>query len=302
MSSADGNPGLVPADYVDAAARRTSRRCAARPTRASRSTWRREPDTRGLSYTATGEGPTGWTVDVTLTGQAQAVSGTVKAGGTSNVAVKVTPADNAEPERTRSRSSPPSPAKQYPIELERRGHRQLLAHAVHAQRRSFGARPVGQRDRAGLHDHQHRHGAGDQRRDDGDACRPTGRPSSTRRRSRAIEPGQPVNVTAKITPVRGRDLRRLLAERSRPRGAEANDSAEIRFTVEASLVGALIGAAPHRRRHRRPAVGLPALRAALSHDGLRRPTAERRSRGRVAPASVSARPSTTWPRRSSRAA
>lgn len=49
-----------------------------------------------LTYTATGEGPDGWTVNVTLTGQSQAVSGTVKANGTANVAVQVTPAANAQ--------------------------------------------------------------------------------------------------------------------------------------------------------------------------------------------------------------
>ncbi len=49
-----------------------------------------------LTYTATGEGPAGWAVDVTVTGQAQAVSGTVKAGGSGNAAVKVTPATNAD--------------------------------------------------------------------------------------------------------------------------------------------------------------------------------------------------------------
>lgn len=49
-----------------------------------------------LTYTATGEGPDGWTVNVTLTGQSQAVSGTVKANNTANIAVQVTPAANAQ--------------------------------------------------------------------------------------------------------------------------------------------------------------------------------------------------------------
>ena len=70
-----------------------------------------------VSYTATGEGPTGWAVDVTLTGQAQAVSGTAKAGGSSNVAVKVTPADNAEASTYKVAVVATVAGKQYPIEL-----------------------------------------------------------------------------------------------------------------------------------------------------------------------------------------
>ena len=57
----------------------------------------------------------------------------------------------------------------------------------------------------------------------------------------SLEPGVPQNVTVKITPaadaISGGYSLTVTA-----RGAEANDSAEIRFTLEASLVGALIGA------------------------------------------------------------
>jgi uncharacterized membrane protein len=70
-----------------------------------------------LTYTATGEGPTGWTVDVTLTGQAQAVSGTVKAGGTSSIAVKVTPAENAEAATYKSTVVTTVGSQQFPIDL-----------------------------------------------------------------------------------------------------------------------------------------------------------------------------------------
>jgi uncharacterized membrane protein len=71
-----------------------------------------------LTYTATGEGPDGWTVDVTLTGQSQAVSGTVKAQGTANIAVKVTPATNADAGAYKVPVVATVGGTQYPIELE----------------------------------------------------------------------------------------------------------------------------------------------------------------------------------------
>lgn len=47
--------------------------------------------TEDQTYSATGAGPVGWTVNTTLTGQAQAASATVKAGATAGVTVAVTP-------------------------------------------------------------------------------------------------------------------------------------------------------------------------------------------------------------------
>lgn len=47
--------------------------------------------TEDQTYSATGAGPTGWTVNTTLTGQAQAASATVKAGSSAGVTVAVTP-------------------------------------------------------------------------------------------------------------------------------------------------------------------------------------------------------------------
>ena len=47
--------------------------------------------TEDQTYSATGAGPTGWTVNTTLTGQSQAASATVKAGSTAGITVAVTP-------------------------------------------------------------------------------------------------------------------------------------------------------------------------------------------------------------------
>jgi uncharacterized membrane protein len=71
-----------------------------------------------LAFTATGEGPTGWTVDVTLTGQSQAVSGTVKANSAANIAVKVTPASNAEAGSYPVQVVATIGGQQYPVSLE----------------------------------------------------------------------------------------------------------------------------------------------------------------------------------------
>ncbi len=47
--------------------------------------------TEDQTYSATGAGPTGWTVNTTLTGQSQAASATVKAGASAGITVAVTP-------------------------------------------------------------------------------------------------------------------------------------------------------------------------------------------------------------------
>jgi uncharacterized membrane protein len=52
--------------------------------------------TEDQSYSATGNGPTGWTINTTLTGQAQAASAIVKAGSTAGITVAVTPPDDVD--------------------------------------------------------------------------------------------------------------------------------------------------------------------------------------------------------------
>lgn len=47
--------------------------------------------TEDQTYSATGAGPTGWTVNTTLTGQSQAASATVKASASAGITVAVTP-------------------------------------------------------------------------------------------------------------------------------------------------------------------------------------------------------------------
>ena len=193
-----------------------------------------------LSYTATGEGPVGWTVDVTLTGQAQAVSGTVKANGTSNAAVKVTPADNAEAGTYPVAVVVTVGGQQYPVELsvEVTGSYSMIvttpttvlsasgnAGAVMEQQfeiRNTGTAPINNVVMTG---------------DVPTNWKVEFDPGTTA----SIAAGSTAKVTAKITPaadaIAGDYSLTFTA-----RGDEANDQVDIRFTVETSIVGAIIGA------------------------------------------------------------
>ena len=106
-------------------------------------------------------------------------------------------------------------------------------------------RPGRQRDRADVHDHEHRHGAGHERRADGRRRRPTGRSTSiqpTDRQHRARR--RPSTVKAQITPsgdaIAGDYNITVQGDR---RQARRTATPTIRFTVETSILGAIIGAA-----------------------------------------------------------
>jgi uncharacterized repeat protein (TIGR01451 family) len=192
-----------------------------------------------LTYTATGEGPVGWTVDVTLTGQTQAVSGTVKANGGSNAAVKVTPADNTEAGTYPIAVVATVGGKPYPVQLsvEVTGSYALVVttpttvlsasgNAGQVMEQQFtlentGTAPINNVVMTG--------------------SLPTNwkvefDPGTTT----SIPAKGQVTVTAKITPasdaIAGDYSLTFTA-----RGDEANDQVDIRFTVATSVVGAIIG-------------------------------------------------------------
>lgn len=190
-----------------------------------------------VSYTATGEGPTGWAVDVTLTGQAQAVSGTAKAGGASSIAVKVTPADNADAGTYKVAVVATVAGKQYPIELsiEITGSYKLTLSTQNQVLSTSG--PAGSVTEQVF-----------TITNDGTAPVTNVKPSASLPTNwkvefdqptiASIEAGQPVNVTAKITPAADA-ISGDYSITFTARGEEANDTAEIRFAVEASLFGAI---------------------------------------------------------------
>ncbi|MEO5704912.1 MAG: NEW3 domain-containing protein [Candidatus Limnocylindrales bacterium] len=192
-----------------------------------------------VSYTATGEGPVGWSVDVTLTGQAQAVSGTAKAGGSSNVAVKVTPATNADAGTYKAAVVATVGGQQFPIDLtlEITGSYSLIL--------STPSQVLSANGPAGNVTEQvftiTNNGTAPITNVVLSGSLPTNWKAEYDPPTIAtLAVGVPVTVTAKITPaadaISGDYSLTFTA-----RGEEANDTAEIRFTVEASLVGALIG-------------------------------------------------------------
>jgi uncharacterized membrane protein len=193
-----------------------------------------------LTYTATGEGPDGWTVDVTLTGQSQAVSGTVKANGTANVAVKVTPAANAAAGTYNAAIVATVGGKQYPISLElditgsyslslSTPNQLLSGHGPSGTStdQSFtvtntGTAPVTAITMA--------------------VTPPTNwKVTFDPATIDSLAPGVPTTVIAHITPS-GDAISGDYSLSFNAQGKEANDTTDFRFTVETSLVGGIIGA------------------------------------------------------------
>jgi len=192
-----------------------------------------------VSYTATGEGPVGWSVDVTLTGQAQAVSGTAKAGGSSNVAVKVTPAQNADAGTYKVAVVATVGGQQFPIEMN------VEITGSYAMVLSTPTQVLSATGQAGSVTEQIFTITNTGTAPITNVVMSSSLPTNWKveydpATIPSIAAGQPVSVTAKITPaadaISGDYSLTFTA-----RGAEANDAAEIRFTVEASLVGAIIG-------------------------------------------------------------
>jgi uncharacterized membrane protein len=194
-----------------------------------------------LTFTGTGEGPTGWTVDVTITGQAQAVSGTIKANGTSNMAVKVTPADNAEAGSYKNAVLVTVGGEQFPIELN------VEVTGSYSLQLSTPTDLLSARGPAGSVTTQvfriTNTGTAPVNNVVLTAQAPTEwtvtfSPETTA----SIAPDAYVDITASITPssdaIAGDYNVKFTA-----RGDETNDQADIRFTVEASIIGAIVAAA-----------------------------------------------------------
>jgi uncharacterized membrane protein len=194
-----------------------------------------------LVFTGTAEGPTGWTTDVTLTGSATAVNGTVKAGGASNAAVKVTPADNAPAGNYPIAVVMTIGGKQYPVQLsvDVTGSYSMIlttpttnlfasGNAGTAMTQQFTIQNTGTAPITAVVM---------------SSTLPTNwkatfDPGTTD----SIAAGQSVTITATITPasdaVAGDYALTFTA-----RGAEGSDQVDIRFTVNPSILGTLLGIA-----------------------------------------------------------
>jgi len=192
-----------------------------------------------LTYTATGEGPAGWAVDVTVTGQAQAVSGTVKAGGSGNAAVKVTPADNADAGTYKVAVVATVGGQAFPIELA------VDITGSYSIALSTPNQALSGRGASGSVTEQQftitNTGTAPVTEVVMSATPPTNwEVTFTPETTDAIAPGASVTVTAKITPS-GAAIAGDYSLTFNARAKEANDSADFRFTVESSLFGAVIG-------------------------------------------------------------
>jgi uncharacterized membrane protein len=196
-----------------------------------------------LTYSATGQGPDGWTVDTKLTGSAQAASATVKAGGTSGVTVTVTPADNA-------------PADTYPIQVVTTVGGEAFTTDLSVEITGSYTLTLSTPDQV-----LSAHGASGNVTDQTFTITNTGTapitnvtmsaspPSNWKvefdpTTTDAIQPDQAVTVTAHITPsgdaIAGDYEIKFTAK---AKEAASGDDTTIRFTVEASILGAIVGAA-----------------------------------------------------------
>jgi uncharacterized membrane protein len=193
-----------------------------------------------LVFTGTAEGPTGWTTDVTLTGSATAVNGTVKAGGASNAAVKVTPAENAAAGNYPIAVVMTIGGKQYPVQLSvdvtgsytlvlttPNGVLSAAGNAGAAMTQQFtiqntGTAPINKIIMSASTIPTN--------------WKATFDPGTTD----SIPPGQSVTITATITPsgdaVAGDYKLSFTA-----RGDEDSDQVDLRFTVNPSILGTLLG-------------------------------------------------------------
>jgi len=196
-----------------------------------------------LTYSATGQGPEGWTVDTKLTGSAQAASATVKAGGTSGVTVTVTPADNA-------------PADTYPVQVVTTVGGEAFTTDLSVEITGSYTLTLSTPDQV-----LSAHGASGNVTDQTFTITNTGTAPMTNVTMSAsppsnwkiefeptttdsVQPGQAVNVTAHITPsgdaIAGDYEIKFTAK---AKEATSGDDTTIRFTVEASILGAIVGAA-----------------------------------------------------------
>jgi uncharacterized membrane protein len=196
-----------------------------------------------LTYSATGQGPDGWTVDTKLTGSAQAASATVKAGGTAGVTVTVTPADNA-------------PADTYPIQVVTTVGGEQFTTDLTVEITGSYTISLSTPDQV-----LSAHGASGNVTDQTFTITNTGTAPITNvtmsaspptnwdvkfdpATTDAIQPDQSVTVTAHVTPsgdaIAGDYEIKFTAK---AKEAASGDDTTIRFTVEASILGAIVGAA-----------------------------------------------------------
>jgi uncharacterized membrane protein len=195
-----------------------------------------------LTYSsAPGETPTGWTVETKLTGSTAATSATVKAGGTAGVTVTVKAADNTD-------------AGTYPVTVVTTVGTEQFTTELSVEITGSYAISVTTPDQT-----LSARGPSGSLTEKTFTITNTGTAAVTNVRMSAtppqdwtvkfdpttidsIAPDQSVTVKAQITPS-GNAIAGDYSISFRAAATEANDSADVRFTVETSILGAIIGAA-----------------------------------------------------------
>jgi uncharacterized membrane protein len=194
-----------------------------------------------LTYSATGQGPAGWTVDTKLTGSAQAASATVKAGGTSGVTVTITPATNADANTYPISVSTTVGTQQFTTDLsvEITGSYKITLSTPTQTLSTHGTAGTATTQQFTITNT----GTAPVTKVTMSASLPTNwkvdfSPPTTD----TIAPDQPVTITATITPA-GDAIAGDYEVPFSVKATEASADATVRFTVEASILGAIVGAA-----------------------------------------------------------
>jgi uncharacterized membrane protein len=192
-----------------------------------------------LTYTGTGQGPVGWNVEVQPTGQSQAVSATVTAGAEAGLTVTVDAPDG-------------TPAGTYPIQVVATVGTDQLEQALEVEitgsysldlstptqvlsargpsgsvtEQTFTVTNTGTAPVTGV----------ELTASPPDDWQVEFEPATIE----SIAPDQAINVTARITPS-GNAIAGDYELTVRANGEEADADTEVRFTVETSILGAVIG-------------------------------------------------------------
>lgn len=194
-----------------------------------------------LVFTGTAEGPTGWTTDVTLTGSATAVNGTVKAGGASNAAVKVTPADNAPAGTYPIAVVMTIGGKQYPVELsvDVTGSYSMILSTPTSNLAANGSAGAAMTQQLTIHNT----GTAPITKVILSSTLPTNwKATFDQGTIESIAADQTVTITATITPS-GDAVAGDYPLKFTARGDQGSDEVDIRFTVNPSILGTLLGIA-----------------------------------------------------------
>lgn len=195
-----------------------------------------------LTYTAVGQGPTGWTVEARPSTQSQAVSAVVRAGSTANLTVTVRPPTTVEP-------------GEYPIQVAASVGTHQVAQDLAVE--ITGSYTLDLNTGTGVLSTSGNAGSALEQQF---TLTNTGTAPITNIRLTAslpsnwtidwgeqetiasLPPGDPVTVTARITPA-GDAIAGDYAMTIRATGAEDSDDLQLRFTVNTSIVGGIIGIA-----------------------------------------------------------